>query len=235
MSVGITCGSCGRSNPLGRLYCMACGSKLEVTEKSVAQSGQTEARLALLGRGVRLLLTLSLLLVLIQLLRPVLPSADVGGRPDANELGRKLTVLQEGLMERRTTSQLLPEAEVNAYVNEILRRSPAGSRNWLGLELKVLQLNLQNDLVVVLLVAEKGPLRLTQEIQAVPVRQGDRWTCETKALRMGHLPLPRALARQLAARSAGVFGGLSREREVLERMAVIQIKDGAIEAATSGP
>ena len=89
--------------------------------------------------------------------------------------------------------------------------------------------------VVVLLVAEKGPLRLTQEIQVVPVRSGDRWTCEVTALRMGHLPLPHGLAQKLAQRSSGVFSGLYREREVLERMAVVQVKDGVIETATTGP
>ncbi len=235
MSIGITCGSCGHSNPLGRLYCMSCGSKLEVTEKSVAQSGRTEARLAALGRGIRLLLSLGLLVVLVQLLRPVLPTADVGGRTDANELGRKLTALQEGLMERRETAEALPEVEVNAYLNEILRRSPPAARHWIGLELKAVQLTLLEGRVVVLLVAEKGPLRLTQEIQVVPVRSGDRWTCEVTALRMGHLPLPHGLAQKLAQRSSGVFSGLYREREVLERMAVVQVKDGVIETATTGP
>ena len=125
--------------------------------------------------------------------------------------------------------------EVNAYLYEILRRSPQASRQWLGLDLKAAQLNVLEGRVVVLLVAEKGPLRLTQEMQVVPVRQSDRWSCEVTGMRMGHLPLPRGLAQKLALRSAGLFSGLFREREVLERMAVIQVSDGVIEAATTGP
>jgi hypothetical protein len=53
-------------------------------------------------------------------------------------------------------------------------------------------------------------------------------------MRIGHLPLPRGLARGLAARVGRVFDGLSREAEVLKRMNELRLNHGVMQAITAG-
>lgn len=234
MSYDVTCGSCGHRNPMGRLYCMSCGAKLEVTEKSVSVTGAAAQRGRNVLRGLRLLITLGLLVVLVQLMRPVQPRAEVGSRSEANILGRKLTVLQDALMEHRARTELLPESEINAYLFEILQRSDPSRRSWLGLNLQTVQIRLVEGKALVLLSAGQGAWQITQEINVTPVRSDGGWTCEVTAMRIGHLPLPRSLAKGLAARSGQVFGGLSREAEVLKRMNELRLSQGVVEAITAG-
>lgn len=234
MSYDVTCGSCGHRNPMGRLYCMACGAKLEVTEKSVSVTGAAARRGRNVLRGLRLLITLGLLGVLVQLMRPVLPQAAVGSRADANVLGRKLTSLQDAVMENRARAEQLPESEINAYLLEILQRSHPSSRRWWGLNLQTVQIRLAEGKALVLLSAGQGAWQITQEIEVAPQPGEGGWTCEVAAMRIGHLPLPGGLARKLAARSGKVFDGLSREAEVLKQMNELRLRPGVMEAITAG-
>lgn len=234
MSYTVTCGSCGHRNPMGRLYCMSCGAKLEVTEKSVSVTGAAVLRGSHVVRMLRLVITLGLLAVLVQLLRPVTPQAAVGTQSDANILGRKLTALQDALMENRARSESLQEAEINAYLFEILQRSDSSRRSWMGLNLQTVQIRLLEGKALALLSAGQGAWQITQEIEVVPERGDGGWTCQVTAMRVGHLPLPRGLARELAARSGRIFDGLSREAEVLKRMNGLRLSHGAVEAITAG-
>lgn len=234
MSYEVTCGSCGHRNPMGRLYCMSCGAKLEVTEKSVSAAGAAGRRGAATGRYVRLVINLLLLLVVVQLVRPAPFRAEIGSRADANALGRKLTVLQDAVMENRARTEVLPEAEVNAYLFEILQRSNPSSRRWLGLNLQAVRLQFLDGKALAVMSAGQGAWQITQEITVVPVRGDGGWTCNVTAMRIGHLPLPGGLARRLAARSARVFDGLAREAEVIKRLKDVRIKQGVVEATASG-
>lgn len=234
MSYDITCSGCGHRNPMGRLYCMQCGARLEVSERTVTRSPSGAGPLGRVIRGIRLLVTLSLLAMLIQLLRPVIPMAAVGGRVEASEVSRKLEALQEALLEGRAVTQRLAEAEINAYLIELLAVSGESSSAWFGLEVRTLQLRLEPDRLVGLVVAERGFLRLSQEIVAAPRRTAEGWSYEVTGMRMGHLPLPRPVARLLAERSAGLVAGLNRERDLIKRLAEIRVGDGAVEAVTQG-
>ena len=234
MSYDVTCGSCGHRNPMGRLYCMSCGAKLEVTEQSVSVTGAAAQRGRQVWRGLRLLITLGLLVVLVQLMRPVHPQAAVGTRSEANVLGRQLTALQDALMESRARSESLPESAINAYLYEILQRSEPSQRRWLGLNLQAVQIRLVEGKALALLSAGQGAWQITQEIEVVAVRDEQGWTCKVTAMRIGHLPLPRGLAQGLAARAGRVFDGLSREAEVLKRMNELRLNQGVVEAITAG-
>ena len=180
-------------------------------------------------------LTLALLAALILVLRPVAAGGQLGQRTDANEMGRKLTLLQDAVMESRDTRQRLEERELNAYLFEVLKRSPVSSSGLLKLDLRAINARLLEGQLVVVLDTTVGPLRITQEIRARPVRQEDRWRYDVLAMRVGLLPLPRFLGAWMAGRSAGAFDGLVREREVLDRLQVLEVKSGWVLAATSGP
>jgi hypothetical protein len=237
MSYDVKCQACGKANPLGRLYCMGCGTKLEVSEATVARAhmrGSSGATSVVL-RLIRLALSASLLAVIVLVLRPVAPEGRAGTLDDANELGRKLTDLRDATEKQRQVDYRIEEAEVNAYIAEMLKKSPPSATTGpLAFDLRGIQVALREGELVVLLVTEHAPITLTQEIRVVPVRQDERWTFVVKGMRMGRLPLPAALATKLAARSAGAFSSLAKEQALIEQLAVLDVKKGWVQTATSG-
>lgn len=236
MSLDIKCATCGHRNPLGRLYCMSCGAKVDVTEQTITKARDSERTptSTVILRGVRLVITLLLLVALVLMMQPVPAGGRLGNRADANELGRKLTTLQDAVLEGRASVQQLLEHEINAYLLEILRRAPSSKRSWLGAELKAVNLRLAEGNVVAVYLVEAGPFKLTQEITVAPVREGDHWGYAVRAVRVGRMPMPSPLGAMLSRRAAGVFDGLSREREMLDRVAQVDIKVGWVQAATTG-
>lgn len=236
MSLDIKCATCGHRNPLGRLYCMSCGAKVDVTEQTITQARDSERTptLTVVLRGLRLVLTLLLLAALVLMMQPVPAAGRLGNRADANELGRKLTTVQDAVMEGRATSQQLLEHEINAYLVEILRRTPTTQRSWLGADLKAVNLRLADGRVVAVYLVEAGPFKLTQEITVELRRNEDRWSYAVRSLRVGRLSMPAPLGKLLSRRAARVFEGLNREREMLDRVAQLELKTGWVQAATSG-
>ncbi len=235
MSYEVTCGSCGKGNPLGRLYCMGCGTKLDVSEKSLAQARLRDVsrRPPVPVRVLRMLVTASLLAVLVSIMLPSPPAGRMGSANDANIMARKLTNLRAALPEERAAAYRLSEAEINAYLAAMLKKSPPSS-SW-GLDLKRINVALGEGELLVLLETVRGPFILTQEWRVAPVHHEDRWQFDVVGMRMGRLPLPARLAVPLAARSAGAFNGLAREREVFERLAVFEVTRGWIQVASKRP
>lgn len=235
MSYEVTCGSCGKGNPLGRLYCMGCGTKLEVTEKSLAQARLRDVsqRPPVLVRVLRMLVTASLLAILVSILLPVTPAGRMGSANDSNVMARKLTSLRDTLQEDRSATYRISEAEINAYLAGALKRSPPSS-SW-GLDLKRINVALGAGELLVLLETVRGPFTLTQELRVAPVQRDGRWQFDVVGMRMGRLPLPAFLADPLAARSAGAFSSLAKEREVIERLAVFEVTTGWIQVASKRP
>lgn len=235
MSYDVTCGSCGKTNPLGRLYCMKCGTKLDVSEKSVAraQLRDVSRRLPVSVRLLRMLVTGGLLAVLILVLLPTTPAGRVGSPNDAGTMARKLTNLRDTMREDRSAAYRISELELNAYLVAILKKSPPSS-SW-GFDLQRINVALGVGELHVLLETVRGPFTLTQELRVVPVHREGRWQFEVAGMRMGRLPLPAMLAVPLAARSAGAFDSLAREREVMERLAVFEVNTGWIQVASKTP
>lgn len=233
MSYDITCRGCGHRNPMGRLYCMACGARLEVNEQTVSAAGARAGR----GSGLRMLrlgVVLLLLVALVQMVRPVAPGAEVGARAQAGNVEAKVEALQAALMESRARQETFAEPELNAYLVELLAGHAGPSATWLGFEVRRVQVALTPGQAVLLVEAARGSLVLTQEITAEPVRTPQGWQFEVTGLRVGHLPLPRPLANMVAVRSARLLAGLTREREVFQRLSGFRISRGSVEAVTSG-
>lgn len=235
MSYDIKCGACGKPNPLGRLYCMGCGTKLEVSEQTVARAKTHErpGRASVPFRLLRLLLSAGLLAALVALLLPVTPTGQVGVLADANILGQKLRNLREAMHTGREISYRISESELNAYLVEMLKKSPP-SNSW-GLDLRRINVTFQNGSFLVLLEVVRGPFTLTQELRVVPVQRDGRWAFDVTGMRMGRLQLPQQIAAPLAARSAGAFNSLAQERELLERLSALEVKTAWIQVATKNP
>ncbi len=217
MSHEVTCPACGHANPLGRMFCMSCGARLELSEKTVRQARERGMRGSGVSRFIRLLVFLAALAALVAMLRPVSPAGATGGTQDSASLARKLNALQQAQLEHRSLHVIAEESEVNAYLQEALEESRKTQGGGSFFELTRINVAFAKDELTVLLVAERGQLTVTQELRGAPVIEGGRFALKLTSVRVGQLPLPGAAGRLLAGRAAVVFSGMSREREVLGR------------------
>lgn len=237
MSLSVKCPVCAHLNPLGRLFCAKCGTRLEVTDTSVRKTSEPgEGTGAVMGRVIRLLLFLGMLIALYLVSRPVKPMGHHGSRMDGQVLSQKMNLLHAAVQEQRAMSQLATEAEVNGYVAELLKntmnRTAEGA---LRFELQDINTSFRDGRVVTVFVSSLRFFQLTYEFKGRPARVDGRFTVEVEGLRLGHLPLPRPAARWVGARMARVFSELEREKRLLDQLSVVEVQDGAVKASTPGP
>lgn len=234
MSYSVTCSACGHQNPLGRLFCAKCGTKLAITP--AAMGGGRGPAGFWLARLARVAIFLAVLGAFLLLLRPVEPDGAPGTLPEASALAQKLNVLSVAILDRRAVTQDATEAEVNGYLAEILRNTPDLTASGpLKFELRSINVAFRGGDVVTVLVSALGPIPLTYEIRAKPARVDDRFTLDVRGLRMGHLPLPRAIAVRTASRMARMFDQMEREKRLLDQLSsVAVVEDGVVRAATPG-
>jgi hypothetical protein len=235
MGVEVTCTQCGHKNPLGRVFCMKCGAKLNLdslSPKSMRDSvrGQGGA----LARLFRWVVTLALLFAIIQILRPVAPSGHNGSAQDALRLRQKLGLLKGAALDGRAASQRISEVEVNSYLAELVQSAMGGSSSDLY-RLRTVNVAMENGKITVVLVSSAGPASLSYEMVGTPARTSDRhFLYDVETVRLGHLPMPGPLGQWVAGQAHNVFSKMRDERELLDRMARVQVGQREIEVATPG-
>ena len=237
MSFDVSCKACGRINPLGRLYCMDCGTKLEITERSVAQARDPSqpTRLRVLAGWLRKVVLLGLLASLVLMLIPVEGSGRVGSRQDASEMARKLNTLYDAVMENQRVQVLLVEQEINAYGVEKMRVATPVQLKWMNATVQSVNFQLNESLVVVNITAVLGPARITREMVFEPMSRDGRVTFALRKLRVGRMPVPEPLASWVVSGLGNLFSMVQREASVLERLAELEIKTDRAMAITGGP
>jgi hypothetical protein len=236
MSLEVKCSTCGHLNPLGRLFCVKCGGRLDVRPENMQRAG---GDLAFWGRRllllVRMTVSLALLAALALLVYPVEPAGQPGGLLEAQGLAQKLHLLQVAALERRALEQEATERELNGYLAQILRNTPnrkAGGP--LPFEMESIRVDLQPGEIVTVLVTKLSWITLTYELRSAPSRRDGRFALDLLGLRMGHVPLPGALGGHVAGRLANIFSRLEREKRLLDQLSTISVEDGVVRAATPG-
>jgi hypothetical protein len=236
MSFHVTCGSCGHRNPLGRLYCVKCGAKLEVSPETVrpeVSSAQAFGRW--LARMVRLAVTLGLLAGLVQLLRPVPPMGQSGTVQHANEFREKADLLNYALLEKQVARQQFSEAEINGYLEQVVQNTPnRQGEGLLQFELQMINVKLKPDQIVTVFLSTWKSLSLTYEITARPLREEGAFALEIQRFRLGHLPLPGPAAEWVAGRVSRVFSQMEREKSLLDQLATLEVQEGVAIGTTPG-
>jgi hypothetical protein len=225
----LVCGQCGANNPLGRVFCVACGSKLNITglgSEEVADL-QKPSFLALHYRKI-IIVVAALIVVLIGLgawprTKPLgVEGTSNGGRG----LDRKIKRVAKLRPERSVTLEI-SEKDINGYFTYVkLKREQKGA----------LSVSLEPGSCSARMVRSFGPWKISNvkispkfsfDIRCVPVRN----EFAVRSASVGHLPLPGPLKFPVA----GVFKKLfaaGPERDAFEKVSEIVVEAGQVTIST---
>lgn len=198
----VVCTQCGGDNPLGRLFCIKCGARLDLRNMSSASVAAKRggARLpALLPQLIRFLMLLLLVLIGLAFWPQSGPIGGRGSEAGAQNVSRTLRNLQ-ALGRGRTMSATFTEQDVNGYFEHV--RAPK-------MKLDSVSLRMQGGYFTVRVMEKLGPSvfeslhpRMSSELICVPLGRNVRVVRAS----VGHLtwlgPLKGLVAHRLVRRFA---------------------------------
>ncbi|MBU1694688.1 MAG: zinc ribbon domain-containing protein [Verrucomicrobia bacterium] len=227
MTLKNLCPQCGIPNEPTRLFCGTCGARLNLGGRrwSVSASG---------GRWLLRIVEILLLVAMGLLLWPARPGGAPGGEAEAREFIGKMRILATAAERGGLIAEIVSEAEINAYLAELLKRTPALSRSEGMSQLGIGEVNFrfQPDSITVTVVALWGPVRLSYEVSGRPVWPEGRFGFDVRSARWGHLPLVGPAAHWMIRRLEVMFSGMERERNILDHIQRLDMGQGRVRVAT---
>jgi len=169
------------------------------------------------ARVLRFLLVLALGLVLGLMMWPTAAGGDVGGHREAQIFRSKLIRLEAALRQGMGCVVWISERELNAYLRDLVEQSARGE-GAKGRLIGGISVVIDSDTIRVHVVRRWLGWRLTYELDGRVGESNGGPAVSIEAARIGHMPLPKVMARALGRRLAGLFVGLRRERSVFENL-----------------
>ncbi|HMO50976.1 MAG TPA: zinc ribbon domain-containing protein [Kiritimatiellia bacterium] len=235
MSV-ITCQKCGAENRLGQLFCSSCGVKLDLSKVSAGR-GST-ARGSGGGRGlaraIRLVILLGLMATLGLLCWPAVPAGDAPSAEGARVVPAKMSALRGAIMRRNDVTETFSEADINAHLQATLVR-PDPAAGGYRLVLRDVRLAVGPDRVEVWMKSALGPLPISYTADVDVRREDGRFIFAPGAVRIGRLPVPGPVRTRTLGQMTGIFQQLQEEWALLNRLPVVNPRDGLLEVSTTAP
>jgi hypothetical protein len=233
MSFKVKCARCGTANELSRVFCLKCGDKLDLA-RVIAGRGRGRAG-RFLSRLVRIAVTLLILSTAGLILWPVVPGGAPGSAADARAMTGTLRLCYQAIQSRAVVNWVVTEAEVNGYLAEVIKQNGDALRSD-GFRLGVREINVAftREKLVVLVLANWGPVSLSYEIEAAPSVKSGRFEATVQEARCGHLPLPGPVADWISRRVAGIFLRMEKELSVLNSLGRFDLGNGRAYIATRG-
>lgn len=232
----MNCPRCGNANELGRVFCSKCGVRLDLSRVNTRMlaRGATKPHEGFF-RLVRVLVLLALACVIGLVLWPTELVGEPGSIRDARLLENKIQGLVRAQNSGLYVFEIVAEREVNAYLAEVLKRDENLSRSdGMRLGLEAIRVRFQPEVMTVVLLANWGPLRLSYEIQGVPVTGTGGFSMDVRSARWGHLLLPGPSADWVTARVAAVFSQMNRDRNVLDQLERCDLGQEKVRLVTKG-
>ncbi len=171
-----------------------------------------------LWRACRLLVLLLLLTVVGFAVWPADQKGQAGSEELAGVFQRKLLRFESALEQGTRHRGELSEAQLNAYFDYVLSEADGGAVGGVIMRLARINVSFTPEGFVVLISAKWGPVRLSYELTGIPQVSADGFSVEVLRVRLGHLPLSGMLGRRVAGQMAATFGGMERERAVLDHL-----------------
>jgi hypothetical protein len=217
MAVTLKCPRCGHLNSLGRMFCTQCGEKLEVNASSVKSGTTGEVVRSTIGRIVRWVVGLLILVCIIQIIRPVRPGGAEGGPQDAQRMAQKIRILSGAAHDGRAANLELEEAQINAYLEAARNRNKDPKKGGL-LQLEKVNIDLLPNRVLTTAMTKLGPITLTYEVESTLVVKDRLMDCRIKRVRLGRMPMPPPLSGMLARKVSAIFREMDQERRLLQQL-----------------
>lgn len=227
MKTTVKCSRCGKHNEVSRLFCTNCGAKLEFDKIRLGKS--PFSLLTFFQRLVRWGLFLGLCALLVLLLWAPDLSGEVGDEVEARAAFDKLADLYELIQMNARGARVISEREANAYLEELIQEAvPPLQGSALQLQLAAINVQFHDDRVVVQVNAGWRGITIAQVISGVPSVDRDQFELDVQRVQFGRVPLPGLLGARTAQRILPVFESMEREREVLDNLTEIAVREGAL-------
>lgn len=219
----IRCQQCGELNSLPLVHCKKCGAKLdfEAAEQQILRAGQPTAA-DRVRMSFKIALVLALFAVVLLAIWPGGMTRTTGDEMDARRYRMKGELLINALNNDLPASQVLTEAEMNAYCRELLANQPAAGK---GAHLDDIGVRFMGGRAEAFVSVQRGPFTLTTQVIAKP--KGSRLV--VIGARAGHLPLPGILGRLYAATRGNLLRQLKNESRILRNLDGVSVGEGTIE------
>jgi hypothetical protein len=174
-----------------------------------------------------LVIFLAVLSLVVLIVWPLAPAGQVGGDDDARGWLSKRDLLKDG----GTVKAEVSEASLNAYLLTTLKQpatnAAATISSW-KMKLAALNVTLRPDHVTMMALTQWGPLTITWAVRGAPRVADDHVLWDIKDGRLGHLPLPRAIAVWVADRMAALLVRWPQDREMLEQLKGVTLDAGRV-------
>gem|GEM_PF-1391139 len=229
------CQKCGHANDLGHVFCMKCGTKMDLTRMD--ETIEVENKSAQIGSVFNVLGIILAIAAVVMLVMGLWPNRPFV--PDKKEqLGRRTQI--EGLVGNlsqmiavgiRDTNNIvrIMEPDANAWLEELAKKAQIAS----------LTTRFEKGKCVFRTVRQLGPFPVAQGKITLPalkfsydvfLGQGSNCVAVTGA-RVGHLPLPGPTKRPILKLAAKPFEKLTKEQNVYAKITRASVEDGRIDVS----
>ncbi|MBN1673865.1 MAG: hypothetical protein JXR37_22645 [Kiritimatiellae bacterium] len=183
-----------------------------------------------LRKIIHIAVDVCLVAAIIMILWSVGPTASPGSDQDAERLTQAFDTLEARIQDGQPFQTPIEEREINAYLALKVKRSQdaaAGQR--LRVDIDSLTFSIRERDFVLLMVTEwlwgSAGKRISCEITGVPRVVAGELQIDITGARLGHLPLPGPGATWLADKVATIFSHSQRERDILRRLSLIELRE----------
>lgn len=232
----LPCQKCGHDNELGRIFCHACGTKLDLSQMKPPKIRKHRAASPwrYVRRALDVVVVLALLVGGYLLLQPAELPAFTPDLTTTTSLDRKRMALDDAQMSGRVKTVELTEAELNAFFASLPLDKTTGKT--IELLPQRIHATIEADVVTVTLCEQ---LRwgttvskdLTFTYRGKPVAQGGRFRLEPLGGAIGRLPLHQQIVAYTGVLDwlfGAVFQNLKAERQLLDRLESITAEPGKL-------
>ncbi len=234
MAVHVTCPQCKKQVPFGKLFCVYCGAKLELTPDRISRSMNAGEIFGGLKKWIIRLISLSVFAVIIGVfIWPLPPQGQAGGPAQAAACEQRLAAAHARTLNGIVFTETFPEDEANAWLKDkVAHLANAGAGA--GFVLSEVNLAFRPGRIIVNTRMTLSKINISYEIELKPVISPRGFEYTLESVRVGHVPMPEFTREFFAGRALHVFSELRNEDDLLKRMKQLDVIDRQVRVSNQG-
>ncbi len=233
----LECPKCGHDNDIGRIFCVKCGEKLEISKVGApsgmkrmgrkAGKGKSAAKIAAFIAGKFFKITLLAMVSATITLVFLPPNFDSRGFSDVNleSYKDKSGQLEEAYTSQNAVALSFTEAELNAKMAQMVKDTIAAEGEVKGPKLESIYISLGDGTVTATVQRKWWHFRLTAQMRCVVQNKDGHWEFKPDGAWIGRLRLPPQLNDKIAEMVFKVvWVNLDAERKWMDSFGTFEVK-----------
>lgn len=232
----IKCPSCGKDSPLGRVLCMHCGERIHAQMAEGKKGKKAKSGPGIITRFIkgvvgliRAVITLGLLAALTLALFPQESEGESGSAKDLASYEAKKSEFDGANGSALSHSASFSEAEINAFLAEVVSRENKGEKAAYMLEFDSMVMDLGATAAELMVTLAKGPIKISLALELELNEKQSGYSVVSATI--GRLPTGPA-KDVVASKVAAMLGALDVEKNTLQRAKQLQLEEGALAIKT---